>query len=269
MKSLTFILLLILAGLAVMSCMAEEHSIERGETSLQIAIEHGLSMEQLEQLNPDVDLEMMMVGDKLIVPDEGQSFDDFLALRYGEFLQLADSRCEINAAGSALCFLHAENISDAPLYDVRIRGEVSGKNGFSAGAETDIPLIQILPGEKLPVTLTVPGSFDNAEHFSFSIRNLSGGGLLQSSFRIPENKYTQTNRYSPDLISGTAVIEFTPEGIAAYQGKQINVLAAAYDQNGDLTAVRSLFTDFFPRLEITVYSGSREIATVELRLEAY
>ena len=269
MKFLCFIMSLVFFSLASNACKAEEHVIERGETSLQIAIDYGLSMEQLEQKNPDADLEMMRVGDKLIVPDEGLSFDEFLALRYDEFLQLTDSRCEITADNSALCFLYAENISDSPLYDVRIRAEVREQNGFTAQAETDIPLIQILPGEKLPLAVIVPGPFDTPEQFSFSVRNLTGGGLLQSSFRIPEIFYRQSNRFSPDFVSGTAAVDFTQEGIAVYQKKQINVLAAAYDRNGDLAAARSLFTDFYPHLEITVYSNNRQIETVELRLEAY
>ena len=83
MKTKILISLIILL-LITNSALAEEHAIERGETSLQIAIDHNLTMEQLSQLNPGVDLEMMLVGDILIVPDKGTSFEEFLHQHYSE-----------------------------------------------------------------------------------------------------------------------------------------------------------------------------------------
>lgn len=268
-KSLLLLFLPLLTCFSWTLCRAEEHVISRGETCLQIAIDHDLTMEQLQRLNPGVDLEMMIVGDILIIPDEGVSFDDFIARRYAEVLQVTGNRCEIMADGAALCFLQAENISGSPLFDVRFTVNVRGQNGSYAQSQADIPLMQILPGEKLPLTVTVPGDFDTAESVTTRVENLSVSDKLQSSFRIPESFFTVKNSFPPDHISGTSTIEFTAEGIAAYSGKKINVLAAAYDAENNLIGVRSLYTDFYPRLDITVYSNGRPIGSVELRLEAY
>ncbi len=269
MKTFLLLFLTLFVCLPWGPCRAEEHVISRGETCLQIAIDHDLTMDQLQRLNPGVDLEMMIVGDILVLPDEGVSFDDFIARRYAEVLEVNDSSCEIMADGAALCFLHAENISDSPLFDVRVSVNVRGQNGSYAQSQTDIPLMQILPGEKLPMAVTVPGTFDAAESVTIRIDNLTVSDKLQSSFRIPKALYTQKDSFPPDRISGNAAIEFTAEGTAAYSGKKINVLAAAYDGENNLIGVRSLYTDFYPRLDITVYSNGRPIESIELRLEAY
>ena len=269
MKTFLLFFLTLLACFPWIPCRAEEHVISRGETCLQIAIDHDLTMKQLQRLNPGVDLEMMIIGDILIIPDEGVSFDDFIARRYAEALQVTDTDCEITADGAALCFLHAENISGSPLFDVRINVNVRGQNGSYAQSQADIPLMQILPGEKLPMAVTVPGNFDTVESVTTRVENLSVSDKLQSPLRIPEAFYIQKNSFPPDHVSGTAAIEFTAEGIAAYSGRKINVLAAAYDGENDLIGVRSLYSDFYPRLDITVYSNNHPIESIELRLEAY
>lgn len=264
-----FLLSLLTICLVISPCRAEEHLIERGETCLQIAIDHDLTMEQLQQLNPGIDLEMMMIGDKLILPDEGTSFDEFLARQYAQWVHADESECMITAAGAALCFLYVENISESPLFDVRLKVSVLGKNGFSADSEAEIPLIQILPGEKLPVAVTVPGNFDDIENCKITVMNLTHSDSLQSSFRIPESCYQYSTAYSADRVSGRTEIEFNAEGTSAYQGKQINVLASACDRDGNLIGVRSLFTDFYPSLQLTVYSDNREMESVDIRMEAY
>ena len=269
MKTIPPILLLMIICLVWTPCTADEHVISRGETCLQIAIDHDLTMEQLQRLNPGVDLEMMLIGDKLIIPDKGVSFEDFIASCYAEVLQLTESGCEIMADGSALCLLHAENISESPLFDVRVSVSVRGENGYNAQSEADIPLMQIIPGEKLPMAVVIPGNFDTAENVSIRVENLTVSDKLQSSFRISKSFYSQKDSFPPDRVSGTSTVEFTSEGIAAYSEKKINVLASAYDAEKNLIGVRSLYTDFYPRLDITTFTNNQPIEFIELRLEAY
>ncbi|MBR6090784.1 MAG: LysM peptidoglycan-binding domain-containing protein, partial [Anaerolineaceae bacterium] len=239
------------------------------ETSLQIAIENGLTMEQLEQLNPGADLQMMLVGDILIVPDEGTTFAEYLDRIYSEKLRADYLHCETTADLNALCFFHLHNLSDLPLFDTELRAAVSAGNGSAGQAEAHIPLIQILPGESLPMSITVPGNFDTITNSTVSIIHMTWSDSLRSSFRIPEIAYTQTDRFLPDGISVTSAVDFMQEEISSWQDKKINILAAAYDEAGSLTGIRSLYSDFFPHLEITVYSNGRPISSVMLRLEAY
>ena len=269
MKHFPLILLLTIIFFVWLPCHADEHVISRGETCLQIAIDHDLTMEQLQRLNPGADLEMMFIGDKLIIPDEGVSFEDFIARRYAEVLQMTEDDCEIMTEGAALCFLYAENISESPLFDVRVSVNVRGQNGYTAQSAADIPLMQILPGEKLPLAVVIPGNFDAAESVTIRTENLTVSDKLQSSFRIPGSFYTQKDIFPPDRVSSTSTIEFNTEGIAAYNEKKINVLSAAYNAEGNLVGVRSLYTDFYPRLDITTYTNNQSIEFIELRLEAY
>ncbi len=269
-KSCFFLILFLPAFLWAARCAdAAEHAIEKGETALQIAIDHDLTMEQLALLNPGVDLEMMLVGDILIVPDEGVSFENYRNSVYAEYVRADDLHCEVMADHSAVCLFHLTNLSELPLFDVRLRAAVRDAKGASGQAESAIALMQILPGESLPVYISVPGDFDSVKEASVSVTNLSYEEHLQSSFRIPSGSFRQTDLILPDGIGATSVIVFNSEGIETFQGKKVNVLAAAYDAEGKLIGVRSLYSDFYSRLDITVYSTGSAIAAVKLFPEAY
>ena len=270
MKNRVLFLLLILVRLTAWKCaMAAEHVIEKGETSLQIAIDHNLTMEQLSQLNPGVDLEMMMVGDVLIVPDEGTSFEDYLNKLYGEMVRVDDLHCDVMADRSALCLFHLTNLSELPLFDVQLKATVRGVNGADGQADSAIALMQILPGESLPVFIPVSGNFDAVENASVNVTNLSYSEQLTASFRVSSDYFRQTDRFLPDGAGATSVIVFNSSGSEAYQNKKINVLAAAYSADGRLAGVRSLYSDYYARLDVTVYSAGPAIDSVKLILEAY
>ena len=269
MKRFLPVLVILLTALVILPVKAEEHTVERGETALQIALDHNLTLEQLSQLNPGVDLEMMLAGDKLIVPEEGTSFEDFRSGRYAEMLRIKETACEVLADRSAFCLFHAENLSDLPLFDIRFRTTVRGRNGNREQAEGSISLMQILPGESLPVGMNIPGPFDEIDGADVSVINISWSEMLSGSFRISEQAFRQNLSILPDGVGAAITIEFTTESIAVYQGKSINILAAAYDSSGKLTGIRSLYSDFFPRLDITVYAAAGKITNVKVFAEAY
>ena len=248
---------------------AEEHAVEKGETALQIAIDHDLTMDQLSRLNPDKDLEMMRVGDILILPDPGRSFEEFLESRYSEKLRAEDLNCQITADRGALCLFHAVNLSDLPLYDVRFQASVRGNNGITETADAAIALMQILPGEKLPVFVKVPGDFGGITGASVSVQHLSYSEMLATSFRVAEDLYDRTDLIFPDGIGAVSSILFSGDGAASLAGRKINVLAAAYDGDGALAGIRSLYSDFYPRLDITVYSAGPVIESVKIFMEVY
>lgn len=268
MKTKILISLIILL-LITNSALAEEHAIERGETSLQIAIDHNLTMEQLSQLNPGVDLEMMLVGDILIVPDKGTSFEEFLHQHYSEIVRVTDINCELTADYNALCLFHVENLSDLPLYDVRLKANIRGKNGKTGQAEANIPLMQIIPSEKLPLSMTIPGPFDAIESAEITVQNLSRSEMVQSTFRLSPEDYAQTESFPPDRVSADTTIRFTKPDDSNLQNRHINVLAAAYDSDGTLVGVRSLYSDFYPQLNIITYTNNRKIDRIDLKLELY
>lgn len=269
MKNFFAFLVILLSVWISCDVSAEEHIVERGETALQIALDHNLTMEQLTQLNPGIDLEMMIAGQKLTVPEKGVSFEEFRNQRYSEMLRINDLTCSILADNSALCLLHAENLTELPLYDIRLQASVRGQNGNSGITEAGTILMQILPGENLPAAVSIKGTFDSVENAEVSVLNLSRSEMLTASFRIPEKTYRQTISILPDGISATVTMEFFPECLQAFQGKTVNLLAAAYDESGNLTGVRSLYSEFYPRLDITVYSVSGKIADVKLTAEVY
>ena len=269
MKKLIIVWIAFVSLMLTSPSFAGEHVVERGETALQIALDHDLTIEQLSKMNPDIDLEMMLIGDVLTVPDEGTSFEEYINSLYAEKISTSDINCEVLADQSVLCLFHAENLTDLPLYEVKFAADIRGQNGAAGHAEGSIPLMQILPGEKLPCSLTIPGRFDAVESYSISIQNLSQSEMVQSSFRVPETGFSETDTFLPDAVSAVSTILFNEDSRSDLNNKQINLLAAAYDTDGTLIGVRSLFSDFYPRLDITLFTNNHKINSIELRLEAY
>ncbi len=265
MRRVRLLFAALLSLLVCRAAFAEEHTVERGETALQIALDHNLTMEQLQQLNPDVNLEMMMIGDTLVVPDENSGgFDEFLASRYAEKIAVKNVNCELTADRSALCLFEVENLTELPLYDIRLKASVNGTE-----AEGGIGLMQLLGGETLPAYISVPGTFDNVNGASVSVTSLSWSEMMTADFRVPEAYYTETDELLPDGAAGTAVIVFNSEAMSEYEGRQVNVLAAGYDADGNLVGVRSLYSDFYARLDITAYANARRIVSLKTWLEVY
>ena len=269
MKYNLLIPVIVLAALITFPVSAEEHTVKRGETALQIALDHNLTLEQLSQLNPDVDLEMMLAGDKLIVPEDGTSFEDFRNRRYSEMIRIDKPECTVLADSSAFCLFHAENLTNLPLFDIRFQSDVRGKNGHRGQAEGSTALMQILPDESLPVGMSVAGSFDAIESAAVSVVNFSYSEMLTGSFRIPGDAFRQNVSILPDGISAACTLEFPAGSASAYQRKRINILAAAYDGSGALAGIRSLYSDYYSRLDITVYAVRGKITNVRLFAEAY
>ncbi len=260
---LLFAILLFLVR--VSAVFAEEHIVVKGETALQIALDHNLTMEQLQQLNPDVNLEMMMIGDKLTLPDENAGgFDAFLASRYAEKIAVKNVDCELAADHAVLCLFEVENLTELPLYDIRLKASLGGVE-----AEGGIGLMQLLPGETLPVYIGIPGTFGDVSGASVSVTGLSWSEMMSADFRVPESAYTETDELLPDGAAGTAVLVFNGDVMEEYQDRQVNVLAAAYDADGNLVGIRSLYSDFYARLDITVYANARSIAALKTWVEVY
>ena len=104
---------------------------------------------------------------------------------------------------------------------------------------------------------------------SVSVSALSWAEMMTADFRVPESAYTETDELLPDGAAGTAVIVFNGDAQEEYQDRKVNVLAAAYDADGNLVGVRSLYSNFYARLDITVYANARSIAALKTWLEVY
>lgn len=265
-KTDLLVLTLFLVLVLFQSGAAEEHAVQKGETALQIALDHGLTIDQLSQLNPGIDLEMMHVGDILSVPDEGMSFEEYLSRYYRDLLRITDLNCEELADQTSLCLFHAENITDTALYDVTFRAILTGENQNLT--EFAIPMMQILPGEKLPCCVSILQSVQ-PESIAITVKNLHLLNSEQNSLRLAEEAYTQTDNISPDAISAVTDISINEQYLESLSGKHINILAAAYDEENGLVGVRSLYTELSDHLRIATYTGSHRISRIVLRLEAY
>lgn len=269
LAALSVIVLFLLCLVYPVLAESEVHVIEQGETAMQLAIDHDISMEQLQMVNPDVDLEMLMVGDELLLPAIGTSFDEFLTEFYSSLIQVNDIHCELGADSSAFCFMNAENRSEHPLYNISLSVSGTDAEGHSAEAEGSIPLMQLLPGESLPVFFGLEGSFSSAPEAVCLITRAEYNEASKGSFRVDPQHYSQTITILPDGSGADIAFLFDDETLASENIRKVNLLAAAYDTGGKLIGVRSMYGDLYRELHINVYSIGGSTASAQTWVEVY
>lgn len=273
MRKTFFSLLLLLLLLPCGSSFAaggEEHIVEKGETALQIAIDHDLTMEQLQQLNPGKDLEMMRVGDSLTVPGEGYgSFEDFLADLYSDTISADKLRCTLLTDGSAACFAELTNHTEKTLTSIRYEVTATDPIGMRDSVEASFPLAAMEPGETVPVVVLIPGPFSAAPEAKFAVRQVSQMDLGAASFRIDESQYQYKVSYLPGNIAASVTLDFLPEYAALSHEKHLNILIGAWDSDGNPVGVRSFYGEFIDPMTVTVYSVGGSIENVQIYAEAY
>lgn len=243
-----------------------EHIVEKGETALQIALDHNLTMDQLQQLNPGTNLEMMMIGDKLIVPaDPNQTYDDFIASYYGDMLETTSFSCERIADASALCLGELTNRTDSPVTNIGLTAVVRDVLGNKAEGSGGLATVQIEARETLPFVLPVFGSFGDLSGCSLSVTQMETVGDGWGSFRINEAQYTVAWQLRPAGTAADLEITF----LNSFSGKKVNILAAAYDAEGTLIGVRSMYTVYRNKVLLDLYSLQGQIASVRTVIEVY
>lgn len=254
----------------VLAVETEEHIVEKGETALQIAIDHNLTMEQLILLNPGTDLEMMKIGDKLIVPPENfASFDDYLKAYYAESLRVSGLHCDPRADGSASCFFSITNTSDRSVGNLIMKVSCSDQNGREEKEKGYPALIQVQAGETLPMVIPMEGPFSGTLNCEAYVKEMTSQDLGLGTFRVSPELYSIDETRLPGDGGAVLALTFTPESAAKYAGKTINILAAIYDAEEQILGIRSVYGDFSPEFEITVYKSSGVLDHSKVWIEIY
>lgn len=262
--------ILLCFSLPVSAVETEEHIVEKGETALQIAIDHNLTMEQLILLNPGTDLEMMKIGDKLIVPPGNfESFDDYLKAYYAESIRVSGLRCDPRADGGASCFFSITNTSDRSVGNLTMKVSCADQNGRQEKEKGYPALIQVQAGETLPMVIPMEGPFSGSPECEAYVKEMTSQELGLGTFRAAPELYTVDETRLPGDGGVVITLTFNPESAARYAGKTINILAAIYDAEEQVLGLRSVYGDFSPSFEVTVYKSSGALDHSKVWVEIY
>jgi LysM repeat protein len=134
------------------------YTIVQGDTMLAIAIRHGISLEQLQAANPDVNPRLLVVGNELVIP-RGENLPSSPATATPIPIETNRTNC-YSVPDGVWCYLSIINDRSRALENLSAQVLLYDGSGEPLGGEIAIGALNLLPpGEELPLVAFLPGHF--------------------------------------------------------------------------------------------------------------
>lgn len=248
------------------------YSVARGDTMLGIALRFGLTLEELQAANPEVDPHFLSVDTDLVIPLEGEN-PEVQPTPTPEVLRLAPARCYTTVQEAVWCFILATNQNAFALENIVARVRLFAQTGEVAGeGEAIMPLNLLPPGEAQPLVIFFPPPLPG---------EIIPQVELLAALPVPEDagRYLSVNL-------GIGETDIQEDGMQAAVRGEINLpngspeagliwlALVAYDQDGRVVGVRKweaesgLAAGDSLSFEVEVYSLGAPIDKVAVLSEA-
>jgi LysM repeat protein len=214
------------------------HTIVEGDTLGAISLRYGIPQEDIMAANPGIDPRLLIVGEALIIPLEGNDYQVFMTPTPIP-LVIHPPNCYFGADDVAWCFMLVENNRPHALESLSGWIGFSLPNGVSLAGQTALPPLNLLlPGEALPLSAQFSGPLPGG----LTIQ----GGLL-SALPVSEDGW----RYLRADVTGL-VVDIHPEGrqarisgeVVLDQGQglptRVWAVAIAFNHVGEVVGLRKL-----------------------------
>ncbi len=206
--------------------------IEKGDTMGSIALEFGISIEELMNTNPETSPSAMSVGEELLIPDIKRtpiSPADIAPLA----LEIFPPNCYATLSGGMWCFIVVENNQDVAVENISAEINLFDENGELLAEKRAFPLIDHLAiGEKMPLLA----------FFADTPINIRADATLLTALPISQDD----TRYLPVSLRNV-LTEIAWDGMSAKVSGEVMlegnasrlwVVATAYDTVGRIVGAR-------------------------------
>jgi LysM repeat protein len=246
------------------------HQVIEGDTLLGIALQYGVDVDDIINVNPGIDPNILSIGITISIPLNGSDETRIYVLTPIP-ITLHQPQCFPSIPSGLTCLLLAENTQPHPVEHVTAQIIVQFQDGSQLIEEAYSPIDLILPGKAIPLIAHL--SISGNEPYSISRK-------LSSALPMPPGD----TRYI-DVINRIDVIEVAPNKLSATIHGEISntrdslpaqrlwLLVIAYDQSGNPIGYRkwvynNLTQNEILSFDITVYSLGPEIDRIEILAEA-
>ncbi|HEX9089893.1 MAG TPA: LysM domain-containing protein, partial [Anaerolineales bacterium] len=242
------------------------HTLTNDDTLLGLAFRYGVSLEDIQAVNPGVDPHYLTVGKQIVIPLSGEITQ---TLTTPTPIPITAERviCYPNGDGSSWCIAAIHNDTQSSLENISVGIGLYNSRGESlASAVAYAPLNILRPGNTMPLMAyfapPLPDEFqpqsqvlsglkveDDDQRYLDLQTNISGTDISQDGKQV--------------IIRGEVVL---PDGTSS--PGQLWALGVAYNAEGDIVGVRKWKSGGEKQFEITVYSLAGVINHVEVLTEA-
>ena len=242
------------------------HVVARGETMLGVAIRYGVTLEELQTANPDVDPQFLSVGTGLIIPLGGQA-SETAPTPTPVLIEVSDPVCYRSGDGGEWCFMTINNNRQMSVENLSAWIGLFDAGGEIVTSQVAVGPVNILrPGQAMPLIAFFPPPVPT--------QFVARGNLITAVEIAADNdRYLDwpLNSLTIDVLGErdnlalvTGSVEQPVEGTLP---SVIWVVAIAYDQQGQVVGVRKMDSAANLRFEFVVYSLSGAIDRVEIITE--
>ncbi|MEE4195289.1 MAG: LysM domain-containing protein [Anaerolineae bacterium] len=253
------------------------HVVALDETLISIAYKYGITLEALQNANPEVNPWAIYVGDEIIIPyvEAGEEADPNAAPAPDpEPVELSEAVCTPEASGGLWCLWTATNPEDGGTENILT--EILLNDGSKTLSKTVTAPVNISKaGERVPM-----GAFFTAQELA----GMADPITVQVSLLQALPLSNTPGRYVPIILQdGLITIKndrqsavITGNLVVSADASSVWVVAAAYADSGTLVGFlrwsqeTALSAGTSLPLEMQVFAlGDGKIASVELLLEAH
>ena len=250
---------------------AQFYEVKKGDTLSEIAFQFGLSMEQIQAANPDVDFTLLKIGDELVIPPvNAEEYDTFIQRMYSKYIQYNGSECFTQLSNQISCLSRIQNSGDQSVINLQMQLEVTDGGGKKIFLSSGAPLIQLFPGEEVPVLFTGFNSELSAPlETRFQIKTLDVIEYHENSFRIAADSMETSYEISADGLAADIRIRFVSDLLIHPSDRNIKIVAVVYRMDGTPVGIRTWIGNVTSEINMSVYSLSDKIESVKLWAEYY
>lgn len=211
------------------------HTIAKDDTMLGIALRYGVTLEELQAANPDVDPGFLVIGNTLVIPIEGQSSGE-IPIPTPLPVPWSAPKCYQSGEGGLWCYIIVTNDQPAALENLAAWVSLYDSQANLLGGQAAVaPLNRLPSGASMPLVAYFPPPLED---------ELIPQGQLLSVLTV-ENEST---RYI-DAAAKVDTVEIAETGSQAEVKGQIMIpqgdipsvvwlVLVAYDIQGDVVGMR-------------------------------
>jgi LysM repeat protein len=186
--------------------------VQEGETLLGIAIDYGVSLENLQAANPEVDARFLSIGTVLIIPPPEGGFAvaaTNLAPPPPAPVEMGEPACYALPTAGLYCLVAARNPGEAALENVSARVILAGADGLPLASAVAFAALDLIPaGATAPLAVLFERP-PSQPILATGVEVLTGNIALEPA---PEGRAAMLA--VPELRGGLAAGRWTATGLA-------------------------------------------------------
>ena len=250
------------------------YEIHTNDTLISIAYYFGVTLEELQAANPDVNPALLSIGTRLIIPPARQVTGTPVAPTPTPFGVVAgEVHCISAVTGGLDCFALIENSRQDPAEFLTGKFSLVDKEDVEVAARVvSLPINQIMPGNRIPFYAYFAPPLPEFSRVEFTLLTAAKASRDNGKYYplvITTSEVTLASSGLSATITGSAQL-----ASGAPDTQRITLLAVAYDQSGEVIGIHRIQLDMgltaqdqYP-FTIQAYSIDGKIASVEVYGEA-